>query len=113
MLLYTCPVDRSSNPVGGKPLVEDKSVDTTERLAPMAPVGTGGIGKASTALATPHNNYIEELFGENFRFIHYDQFISSFAPPPIWGHRCGYQEPRGCDSLATVLILEGNAHSPR
>ena len=29
VLLYTCPVDRSSNPVGGKLLAEDKSVDTT------------------------------------------------------------------------------------
>ena len=28
VLLYTCPVDRSSNPVGGKLLAEDKSVDT-------------------------------------------------------------------------------------
>lgn len=26
LLLYTCPVDRSSNPVGGKLFAEDKSV---------------------------------------------------------------------------------------
>lgn len=29
VLLYTCPVDRSSNPVGRKLFTEDKSVDTT------------------------------------------------------------------------------------
>ena len=54
----------------------EQVVGLAENLEPIALIGAGGIGKTSIALSVLHHSRTKNQFGDNRRFLHYDQFTA-------------------------------------